>query len=89
MRAVAIMIASLTFAAPVAAQDGPRVAGYETLAVVAPVADAAQALRLAERHCARYGRFANFRWMDGPRAVFACDPRKTEQKPSGPMGGLY
>ncbi len=87
MRAVAITIAGLVFAAPLAAQDETRVAGYETLAVVAPVTDAAQALPFAERHCARYGRFANFRWMDGARAVFACDPRKAERKPT--TGGLY
>ena len=70
----------LLIAAPAAAQEQPRVAGYETYAVVAPVADETRAQPFAERHCAKYDRFAHFRWMDGAKAIFDCAAQKAERK---------
>ena len=69
------MIAWLMCAGPLAAQ---QVGGFETYAVVAPAADEAAARPFAEQHCGRYGRFASFRRMDGPRAVFDCTVEKHE-----------
>jgi hypothetical protein len=90
MRTVAVTFASLAFVSPLAAQDGPRVTGYETYAVVAPVADAAQALPFAERHCEKHGRFAHFRWMEESKAVFDCTLQKADQKPlRSSTGGIY
>jgi hypothetical protein len=88
-RAIAAAIASLASIGPLAAQHGPRVTGYETYAVVAPVADEAQALPFAEGRCAKYDRFARFRWMEGSKAVFDCTLQKAERRPRPPAGGIY
>jgi hypothetical protein len=80
----------LLIATPVAAQDRTQVAGYETYAVVGPVADAATALPFAELHCAKYNRFAHFRRMDGVKAIFDCKPQQAERKPFEPKArGIY
>jgi hypothetical protein len=88
MRAIAITIACLMFAAPLAAQEA-RVAGYETYAVVEPAANEAAARPLAEQHCKKYGRFAYFRHMDAPmRVVFDCVVETPRPLPStSPFGG--
>jgi|KBSSwiStaDraftv2_1062776.scaffolds.fasta_scaffold430617_2 hypothetical protein len=79
----------LLIATPLAAQEQTRVAGYETYAVVAPTADAAQALPFAERHCAKYDRFASFKWMDGSRAIFDCTPERVVKQPEPRPRGIY
>jgi hypothetical protein len=90
MRALAATIASLVFAGQLTARDAIRVAGYETYAVVAPVANEAEALPFAQRHCATYNRFAHFRWMEGFRAVFDCSLESTGQKLIVPRtGGIW
>jgi hypothetical protein len=81
MRTVATIVACLAFAQPLAAQTGPRVAGYETYAVVAPAADEVTAQPFAQAHCTKYGRFAKFRYMDGARAIFDCTVQKPEPNP--------
>ena len=90
MRTVVATVASLAFAVLLVAQDGPQVMGYETYTVVAPVTNEAEALSFAERHCAKYNRFAHFRRMDGLRAVFDCDAQSSRPKPLKPTtGGVY
>jgi hypothetical protein len=91
MRAVAVTIASLAFVGQLTARDRIQVAGYETYAVVAPAADEAEALPFAERHCAKYDRFAHFRRMDGIRAIFDCGLESTRVPPPPPprTGGLF
>ena len=79
MRAIAIVIACLIFAAPLAAQEA-QVAGDETSAVVEPAANEAVARPLAEKYCAQYDRFASFRCMEGPRAHFECTVEKREPR---------
>jgi hypothetical protein len=89
MRIVLLASIALLIAAPLAAQ-GTRVAGYETYAVVAPVADPASALPFAELHCAKYDRFAHFRRMDSFKAVFDCRLQRDDGRPLAPTGrGLY
>jgi hypothetical protein len=66
---------AMVFSSPVAAQDGNRVSGNETYVIVAPIADEAKALPIAEKHCAKYGRIPHFQRMEGFRAVFDCVPR--------------
>jgi hypothetical protein len=80
------MIACLMFTAPLAAQQ-KQVGGFETYAVVAPATDEAAARPFAEQHCDRYGRFASFRHMDGPRAVFDCTVEKRELPRLVPFSG--
>jgi hypothetical protein len=77
---------ALLIGVPAAAQDRTQVAGYETYAVVGPVADDATALPFAELHCAKYNRFAHFRRMDGVKAIFDCTPQQVERKPVGAKG---
>ena len=90
MRTFALANIVLLLAAPLAAQEQTRVAGYETYAVVAPAAGEAHALPFAERHCAKYDRFANFRRMDGAKAIFDCTSEKVEKKQLGPTPrGIY
>jgi hypothetical protein len=93
MRALFLVSAVLLTGDPATAQERARVIGtrgFETYVVVAPVADEATALPYAERHCAQYNRFANFRWMDGVKAIFDCDPRKADKTPSRATGsGMY
>ena len=90
MRGMFLASLVLLVATPVAAQERTRVAGYETYAVVGPVADAATALPFAELHCAKHNRFAHFRRMDGVKAIFDCDPRRAERKPFGAtVRGIY
>ena len=73
--------------APAAAQHYAGITGFETYVVIAPAADEAAAQRDAARHCARYNRFANFRRMDGDKAIFDCALVKVE--PRGVKGGPY
>jgi hypothetical protein len=81
---------ALLAAGPLAAQEQTRVAGFETYAVVAPITDEISAIPFAERHCAKYDRFARFRWMDGAKAIFDCQVRKLETPRSAAKGsGLY
>ena len=68
---------------PAAAQEQTLVAGYETYAVVGPVADDSTALPFAETHCAKYNRFAHFRRMDGVKAIFDCTPSRSRESLSG------
>jgi hypothetical protein len=89
MRAIATVIACLMLVAPLAAQEAP-VAGDETYAVVEIAPGVAGVRQLAEKHCAKYGRFAYFRHMDGPRAVFDCTVEKREpKKPVYSGRGIY
>ena len=83
MRRVLLAHLVLLICTPAAAQDRTQVAGYETYAVVGPVADDATALPFAERHCAKYNRFTYFRRMDGVKAIFDCTPQQVERKPVG------
>jgi hypothetical protein len=76
-------------ATPLAAQEQTRVAGYETYAVVAPTVDEAEALPFAERHCAKYDRFAYFRRMDGAKALFDCTPERVVKQPEPRPRGIY
>ena len=90
MRSTYLISTVLSICTPVAAQDRTQVAGYETYAVVGPVADNATALSFAELHCAKYNRFAHFRRMDGAKAIFDCEPRRAERKPFEPKArGIY
>ncbi len=89
MRSLAVVSILLPIASPLAAQGPTRVAGYETYAVVAPIADEESAQPFAERHCAKYDRFAHFRWMERTKAIFDCDLRKLD-KPAVVTGrGVY
>lgn len=81
-------ISALVFVSAAAANDRTQVAGYETYAVVEPVTDEAAAQPFAQRHCAKYGKFANFRWMEGCKAVFDCGVRREVIRPSQ-QGGVY
>ena len=82
MRSMSLAGLVLLLAAPLAAREQTRVAGYETYAVVAPAAGEADALPFAERHCATYDRFAYFRRMDGAKAIFDCTPQRVRDKTS-------
>ena len=87
MRSLVVVL--LLIASPLAAQEPTRVAGYETYAIVAPIADEESALPFAERHCARYDRFARFRRMERAKAIFDCDLQKLD-KPAAMTGrGVY
>jgi hypothetical protein len=79
MRSLFLASIALLITDPLLAQGSTRVAGYETYAVVAPIADAAEAIRLAQLHCATYARFAHFRRMDGLKAIFDCEPRRIDR----------
>ena len=80
MRSLSLASIVVLATAPLAAQEQTRVAGYETYAVVAPTTGEAHALPFAERHCAKYDRFAAFRRMDGVKAIFDCTPEQTKKE---------
>jgi hypothetical protein len=83
MRPLLLVSVAVLFAKPVLAQNQAQVAGYETYAVVAPIADEANAQPFADVHCAKYHRFANFRRMEGAKAIFDCDLQKVDKKSRG------
>jgi hypothetical protein len=89
MRSLSLASVVLLIGTPLAAQEQPRVAGYETCAVVAPVADEASAQPFAERHCSQYDRFAYFRRMDGVKAIFDCTPERVVKQPEPRPRGIY
>jgi hypothetical protein len=89
MRRTLLIAAILLPIAPAAAQEQASITGFETYVVVAPAADEAAAQRDAARHCARYNRFANFRRMDGDKAIFDCALVKIESGSRSGGGGLY
>jgi hypothetical protein len=90
MWVVAAIVATLAVVGQLSAREGARVAGYETYAVVAPVTNEAQALPFAQRHCAKYNRFAHFRRMDGLSAVFDCSAESIRPKPLKVQGeGIF
>jgi hypothetical protein len=93
MRALLLATAVVLTSAAAAAQDqARRTMGFETYVVVAPAADEASAMPDAERHCAQYSRFANFRRMDGAKAIFDCGLAKIDHRDTGGRqrpGGLY
>jgi hypothetical protein len=88
IRALLPVFAVLLTGAVAAAQEQPRRTwGFETFVIVEPAADKESASRDANRHCAQYGRHANFRRMDGRKALFDCDIAKIE--PHRSTGGIY
>ena len=90
MRTLLLAGVSFLIADPLVAQDRTRVAGYETYAVVAPVADEASALPFAEAHCGKYGRFAYFRRMERSKAIFDCQLQRANGRPSAVSArGIY
>jgi hypothetical protein len=84
MRLVLVSLALLT-PAPLSAQT--QAGGYETYAVVGPTTDKATALPFAQQHCGKYGRFPDFRRMDGSKAIFDCTVQRREKKVLGVRPG--
>ncbi len=56
---------------------GQRVVGNESYVTVSNVWNEMDALPLADKHCAQYGKSARFTHMEGNRAIYDC------VKPSG------
>lgn len=54
---------------------GQRVVGNEAYVTISNVWNEMDALPLAERHCAQFGKSARFTRMEGPRAIFDCIAR--------------
>ena len=54
---------------------GQNVVGNETYVTVSNVYNEMDALPLAEKHCAQYGKVARFKQMERIRAIFDCVPR--------------
>jgi hypothetical protein len=54
---------------------GQRVVGNETYVTVSNVWSEMNALPLAEKHCAKFGRAARFKYLQAQRAIFDCVPR--------------
>jgi hypothetical protein len=55
---------------------GQNVVGNETYVTVSNVYNEMDALPLAERHCAKFGKAARFKHMERIRAIFDCVPRQ-------------
>ncbi len=53
---------------------GQNVVGNETYVTVSNVWNEMDALPLAEKHCAQFGKAARFNHMEGQRAIFDCLP---------------
>ncbi len=51
---------------------GQRVVGNENYVTVSNVWNEMDALPLADRHCAQYGKSARFTHMEGNRAIYDC-----------------
>ena len=51
---------------------GQRVVGNESYVTVSNVWNEMDALPLADKHCAQYGKSARFTHMEGYRAIFDC-----------------
>jgi hypothetical protein len=55
---------------------GQNVVGNETYVTVSNVYNEMDALPLAERHCAKFGKAARFNHMERIRAIFDCVPKQ-------------
>ncbi len=54
---------------------GQRVVGNEAYVTITNVWNEMDALPLAEKHCAQYGKVARYARKEGPKAIFDCIPR--------------
>jgi hypothetical protein len=54
---------------------GQKIVGNEAYVTISNVWNEMDALPLAERHCAKFGKVARFKAYGGARAVFDCVPR--------------
>ena len=74
-RIVAVFLSAALLAGCASQGAGLEVTGNDTFVIVRPTGDVAQALPLAEQHCAKYGKVAHFTRMEGFRVVFDCVAR--------------
>ncbi len=55
--------------------SGQRVVGNETYVTITNVWNEMDALPLAENHCSKFGKAAQYVRMEGPKAIFNCVPK--------------